>query len=71
MKNKSAIFSSAIIIAIICVALAIFYAIPGINHPLVSENATSSHWKHVALFAALTIFCVIGALVTRPKASAQ
>ncbi len=71
MKNKSAIFAGAIIIAIICIALAVFYAIPGINHPLVSENATSAHWKHVALFAALTILCIIGALVTRPKSSAQ
>ena len=71
MKNKTAIFSSAIVIAIICLALAVFYAIPGINHPLVSENATSAHWKHVALFAALMVLCVIGALVTRPKSAAQ
>lgn len=71
MKNKSAIFAGAIVTAIICIAFAVFYAIPGINHPLVSENATAAHWKHVALFAALTVLCIIGALVTRPKPSAQ
>jgi len=71
MKNNSAIFFGAIVVAIICVALAVFYAIPGINHPLVTGTATDSHWKHVALFAALTVLCIIGALVTRPKPSAQ
>ena len=67
VKNKSSIFIGAIIVAIICIALAVFYAIPGINHPLTSAPATASHWKHVALFAALAVLCVIGALVTRPK----
>jgi hypothetical protein len=69
MKNNSSIFIGAIVVAIICIALAVFYAIPG-NHPLTSANATASHWKHVALFAVLAVLCVIGALVTRPKASA-
>ena len=53
------------------IALAVFYAIPGINHPLVTGTATDSHWKHVALFGALTVLSIIGALVTRPKSSAQ
>jgi cytochrome b561 len=67
MKNNSSIFIGAIVVAIICVVLAVFYAIPGIYHPLTSAPATASHWKHVALFAALAVLCVIGALVTRPK----
>lgn len=71
MKNNSTIFFGAIVVAIICIALAVFYAIPGINHPLTSAPATASHWKHVILFAALAVFCVIGALVTRPKVSPQ
>lgn len=71
MKNKLAIFFGAIVVAIICIALAVFYAIPGINHPLASDPVTASHPKHVALFGALTVLCIIGALVTRPKPSAQ
>src|SRR5258708_34429826 len=71
MKNNSAVFFGAIVVAIICLALAVFYAIPGINHPLVTGTATDAHWKHVVLFAALTVLCIIGALVTRPKSSAQ
>ena len=71
MKNNSALFFGAIVVAIVCIALAVFYAIPGINHPLVSGTSTASHWKHVALFAALTVLWIIGALVTRPKPSVQ
>ncbi|HEY4033587.1 MAG TPA: hypothetical protein VGL94_06435 [Ktedonobacteraceae bacterium] len=71
MKNNSSVFFGAIVVAIICIALAVFYATPGINHPLASAPATASHWKHVALFAALTVLCIIGALVTRPKPAAQ
>ena len=71
MKNNSSVFFSSIIVAIICAALAVFYAIPGINHPLAIAPATGVHLKHVALFAALTVLCIIGALVTRPKSSAQ
>jgi hypothetical protein len=51
--------------------LTVFYAIPGIYHPLASAPATASHPKHVVLFAALTVLCIIGALVTRPKVLAQ
>jgi hypothetical protein len=71
MKNNSALFFGAIVIAIICIALAAFYAIPGIYHPLVSDRPLGSHIKHVALFGALTVLSIIGALVTRPKSSAQ
>jgi hypothetical protein len=71
MKNNSAVFFGAIVVAIICIALAVFYAIPGIYHPLVSENPLSLHIKHVILFAALTVLCIIGALVTRPKSAQQ
>jgi len=71
MKNNSALFFGTVVIAIICVALAVFYAIPGINHPLVSSNPYGSHIKHVILFSALTVLCIIGAFVTRPKSSPQ
>jgi hypothetical protein len=71
MKNNSAVFFGAIVVGIVCIALAVFYAIPGVNHPLASAPATASHWKHVALFAALAVLCIIGALVTRPKPSVQ
>lgn len=68
LKNP-AVFYGAIVVAIVSLALAIYYVVPGINHVMVSGNPTAMHLKHVALFAAIFIVCVIGALVTRPKAA--
>jgi hypothetical protein len=69
-KNP-ALFYGAIAVAVVALLLCIYYVIPGINHVLVSGNPTAMHLKHVALFAALTVLGVIGALVTRPKAVAK
>ena len=70
MKNP-AIFYGAIVFAIIGVILAVFYAIPGVSHPLVfSGSPMSAHYKHAALFAVLAIIGIIGAVVSRPKAAA-
>ncbi|HEY4388039.1 MAG TPA: hypothetical protein VGN34_26625 [Ktedonobacteraceae bacterium] len=70
MKNPG-LFYGAIVIAIIGLLLAIFYAIPGISHPLTTGNPLAAHYKHVALFAVIAILGVVGALVSRPKASAS
>ncbi|HLG64231.1 MAG TPA: hypothetical protein VKY19_19960 [Ktedonosporobacter sp.] len=68
LKNP-AVFYGAIIVAVIALALAIYYVIPGINHVLVSGNPTAMHLKHVALFGVIAVLGVIAALVTRPKAA--
>jgi len=68
LKNP-AVFYGAIIVAVIALALAIYYVIPGVNHVFVSGNPTAMHLKHVALFGAIFVVCLIGALVTRPKAA--
>lgn len=65
MKNP-ALFYGAIVVAIICVALAIYYVIPGIYHVATTSD---SHFKHMALFLAIAVVCVIAALVTRPKSN--
>ncbi|HTK09956.1 MAG TPA: hypothetical protein VL485_22480 [Ktedonobacteraceae bacterium] len=70
MKNPG-LFYGAIVVAIIGLLLAIFYAIPGLSHPLVSSNPLAAHYKHVALFAVLAILGVVGALVSRPKAASH
>jgi hypothetical protein len=70
LKNPG-LFYGAIAVAIVALLLCIYYVIPGIPHMLVSSNPTAMHLKHVALFAALTVLGVIGALVTRPKAVAK
>lgn len=51
-----------IIAAVVCVALAIFYAVPGPNHPFTfSGTPTGSHPTHAVVFLALAAFSVIGA----------
>ncbi|HZO71475.1 MAG TPA: hypothetical protein VFB60_04680 [Ktedonobacteraceae bacterium] len=68
LKNP-AVFYGAIIVAVISLALAIYYVVPGINHVLVSGNPTAMHLKHVALFGVIAVLGVVAALVTRPKAA--
>ena len=49
-------------IAAICVALAIYYAIPGVYHVLTfSGPPTAPALKHVILFAALAGIALVGA----------
>jgi len=48
--------------AVGCIALAIFYAIPGIVHPLTfSGKPTDPAIKHVILFAVLAVVALVGA----------
>ena len=50
-----------IALAIIFILLMIFYLIPGISHPLVSDNPFSPHAKHAILFAGLAVLSLIWA----------
>ncbi len=68
--NKTTLFFGAIIAAVICIILAVYYAIPHIHHVLTfgGTAADQPQLKHIALFAVLAIICIIAALVTRPNA---
>jgi hypothetical protein len=63
MKNP-AIFYGGIVLAIVGIALGIFFLIPGINHVIADSQM---HIKHALLFFGLGIIGIIGALVSRPK----
>ena len=65
MKNP-AIFYGGIVLAIVGIALGIFFLIPGINHVIADS---SLHIKHAILFFGLAVIGIIGALVARPKAA--
>jgi hypothetical protein len=65
MKNP-VIFYGGIVLAILGIALGIFFLVPGINHVIADS---SMHIKHAILFFGLAIIGIIGALVTRPKAA--
>jgi len=72
MKSP-AVFYGTIIIAIVALALAIYYAIPGIHHYLTfgSHKPEDIQPAHIALFAVITVLCVLAALIARPKASVR
>ena len=69
--NRSVIFYAALGAAVIALALAVYYIIPGYTHILVSSDPTKGHIKHALAFGAVAVVCVIAALVTRPKSAAR
>ncbi len=64
MRNP-ALFFGAILVAIIGVALGVFFLIPGVNHIITTSGM---HIKHAILFFGLAVIAILTALVTRPKA---
>jgi hypothetical protein len=65
MKNP-AIFYGGIVLAIVGIALGVFFLIPGINHIIADSQM---HIKHAILFFGLAVIGIIGALVARPSVS--
>jgi hypothetical protein len=65
LKNP-AIFYGGIVLAIVGIALGVFFLIPGINHVIADS---SMHIKHAILCFGLAVIGIIGALVARPKAA--
>lgn len=66
--NKTTLFYGAIGVAVVAIAIAIYYAIPGIYHVLVSDNPTGFHLKHMVAFIILAVIGILAALVNRPRA---
>ncbi len=72
MKNP-AVFFGAIVVAIIALALGIYYSIPGFHHIATfgTHPANEMQPSHMVLFYGLFVICAIAALVTRPKSSVR
>lgn len=50
------------LIAVVCVLLAVYYAMPGVYHPLTfSSSPTAAHYKHAILFIGLAVVALVGA----------
>lgn len=62
-------FASAVIVAVIAVAVAVYYLIPGISHPrFMGGGATTGPAKAVAIFFfVIALGAVIVAVVMRPR----
>jgi hypothetical protein len=69
-KNP-AVFYGAIVVAVLAILGAIYYALPGYSHILVTHDPLARHVTHTAAFVALAVICIVAALVTRPKAAAK
>lgn len=67
--NRSMLFIGGIVVAIIAAVLAIYYAIPGVYHILVSGKvpATAPQPTHILLFAIIAILGILASVVNRPK----
>ncbi len=50
------------LIAVVCVALAVYYALSGVYHPLTfSGSPYAHHYKHTIVFLGLAVVAIIGA----------
>ena len=69
--NRTTLFVGALIVALLSLVLAVYYALPGVYHVLVSGShpPMSPQPTHIVLFVILTVLSAIVALVTRPHAT--
>lgn len=62
----SSLSLAMILVAIVCVALAVYYIVPGPYHPLTfSGTPTGSHKTHAIVFVALAVFAFLGSRFAR------
>ena len=50
-----------IILAVVFLALMIFYLVPGVSHPLVTDDPLGAHVKHAILFGGLAVLSLVWA----------
>jgi len=69
--SRTTIFSLSIIVAILCIIIAVYYAIPGVNHVLVSGKVAANQPQptHIVLFVIIAVLGVLVALINRPKSN--
>lgn len=68
MRNSS-LSLPLIVAAVVCLALAVFYIIPGPYHPLTfSGTPTGSHVTHALAFFALAVVAFLGSRFARSSA---
>lgn len=58
-----------LVLAVVCLALAVYYLIPGIYHPFTfSGTPTGQHKTHAAAFLVLGVLSGIASRFVRPSA---
>ncbi|GAC1349951.1 MAG: hypothetical protein NVSMB27_27890 [Ktedonobacteraceae bacterium] len=71
--NRQLLFIGAIIVAVISLAIGVYYAIPGYHHVATfgTHPANETQPSHVILFVAIAVVCIVAALITRPRSNAR
>lgn len=67
MKN-STLFFGGILIAIIGIALGVFFLIPGVPHIIADSG---QHIKHAIAFFGLAVIGILAAVMSRPRAAVR
>lgn len=67
MKN-STLFFGGILIAIIGIALGVFFLIPGVPHIIADSG---QHIKHAIVFFVLAVIGILAAVMSRPRAAVR
>jgi len=69
--NRTTLFVGALIVALLSLVLAVYYALPGVYHVLVSGShpPLDPQPTHIVLFVVLAVLSAIVALVNRPNAT--
>jgi len=49
------------LICVVCLAIGVYYLVPGPTHLLVSDDPTGPHIKHALVFFALAVLSLVGA----------
>jgi hypothetical protein len=49
------------LVCLVCLAIGIYYLVPGPTHLLVSSAPTARHLKHAAVFFVLAVLSLVGA----------
>lgn len=63
--NTSAVLLG--VLGIVCVVIAVLYAVGGILPTFTSSGVAGPHYKHAILFAVLAVASFVGANFARPK----
>ena len=57
-----------LLVAVICLVLAVYYLIPGVYHPFTFSPPNESHKTHALAFFAIAVFAALGARFARSSA---
>jgi divalent metal cation (Fe/Co/Zn/Cd) transporter len=72
MRNP-ALFIGSLIVAVIALALGVFYLVPGIYHPLTfgSHPPMDTQPTHAIVFFIVAVLLVLVALINRPRPASR